>query len=237
MAATVTDTAPEAKVTVPLRVWLRGGAFFVSLALVGVALKFTGAGDILSEKWVDLHIRGAGISGELLFVVIGALATAVGLPRQIISFLAGYAFGLMGGTIVALAATVIGCMISFYYARFLGRDLVLAKASKRIRQADRFFGHNTFTMALLIRLLPVGNNLVTSLAAGVSSAKGVPFFAGSALGYVPQTLVFVLFGSGLQLEPELRISVSIVLFAASAVLGIYLYRRFRKGREFADAAE
>ena len=233
----MTDAAPEPKVAVPLRVWLRGGAFFVSLAIVGVALKLTGTGDVLSESWVDLHIRGAGIYGELLLLAVGAAASAVGLPRQIVSFLAGYAFGLVGGTIVALVATVIGCMISFYYARFLGRDLVLAKASKRIHQADRFFGRNTFTMALLIRLLPVGNNLITSLAAGVSSAKSVPFFAGSGLGYVPQTLVFVLFGSGLQLEPALRISVSVVLFVASAALGLYLYRRFRKGREFADAAE
>jgi len=233
----MTEAAPDAKVAVPLKIWLRGGAFFVSLAVLGAALKFTGVGDILSESWVDVHIRGAGIGGEALFVAVAAIAAAVGLPRQIVSFLAGYAFGLIGGTVVALAATVIGCMLTFYYARFLGRDLVMAKASKRIRQADRFFGDNIFTMALLIRLLPVGSNLVTSLAAGVSNARGVPFFAGSGLGYIPQTLVFVLFGSGLQLEPELRISVSVVLFAASAALGIYLYRRFRKGREFADAAE
>jgi uncharacterized membrane protein YdjX (TVP38/TMEM64 family) len=233
----MTDAPAETKVAVPARVWLRGVLFFVSLAALGLALKFTGIGEVLSEDWVDIHVRGAGIAGEAAFLAVAALAAAIGLPRQIVSFLAGYAFGLVAGTAFALGATVLGCMMTFYYARFLGRDLVLAKASGRIRQADRFLGDNTFTMALLIRLLPAGSNLVTSLAAGVSSARGLPFFAGSGLGYVPQTVVFALFGSGLQIQPELRISLSVVLFAASAALGIYLYRKFRKGREFADAAE
>jgi len=35
-------------------------------------------------------------------------------------------------------------------------------------------------------------------------------------------------GSGISLEPGLRISLSVVLFLASAALGFYLYRKFRR---------
>jgi len=85
-------------------------------------------------------------------------------------------------------------------------------------------------MALLIRLLPAGSNLLTSLTAGVSSAPALPFIAGSALGFIPQTFIFALTGTGVSIDPAMRIGLSVVLFLISAALGIYLYRRFRHGR-------
>jgi len=87
-------------------------------------------------------------------------------------------------------------------------------------------------MTLLIRFLPFGSNLVTNLAAGVSRVPAFPFFAGSAIGYLPQTVVFALLGSGVAVDPELRFGLSAVLFAASGAVGVYLYRRFRHGRTF-----
>ena len=86
-------------------------------------------------------------------------------------------------------------------------------------------------MALLIRLLPLGSNLVTNLVAGVSSANALGFFAGSVLGYVPQTIIFALLGSGINLDPALRITSSVLLFMLSAALGVYLYRRYRYENE------
>ena len=53
---------------------------------------------------------------------------------------------------------------------------------------------NAFTVTLIVRLLPVGNNTAFSLLGGVASVRALPFLAGSAIGYVPQTLVFVLLG-------------------------------------------
>ncbi|MFT5539807.1 MAG: putative membrane protein YdjX (TVP38/TMEM64 family), partial [Alphaproteobacteria bacterium] len=92
-----------------------------------------------------------------------------------------------------------------------------------------------FSTALLIRLLPVGSNLLTNLAAGVSGVRAVPFVAGSTLGYVPQTLIFALVGSGLHIEPALRIGASVVLFVVSGMLGVYLFRRYRGTSALIDA--
>ena len=87
-------------------------------------------------------------------------------------------------------------------------------------------------MTLLIRLLPLGSNLVTNLAAGVSSVGAAPFFLGSSIGYLPQTLVFALVGSGFSVDPELRIAISVVLFIVSGFLGVTLYRKYRHGKSF-----
>jgi uncharacterized membrane protein YdjX (TVP38/TMEM64 family) len=88
---------------------------------------------------------------------------------------------------------------------------------------------------MLIRLLPVGHNLATNLVAGVSSIPAAPFFLGSAVGYLPQTLVFALIGSGVQTDPLLHTVLGVTLFLASGVFGAWLYRRQRRVRPAAAA--
>lgn len=219
------------------RIWLRGIILITSLVALGYALQISGLGSAIDEGWIDTEIRGRGINGELLFVAVGFLFTGIGLPRQIICFLGGYAFGFGQGTALGLLATTLGCIAAFGYARVLGRDFVAARFPRRVRKIDDFLHDNPLTMTLLIRLLPVGSNLVTNLAAGVSGVRGVPFVAGSAIGYLPQTVIFALIGSGIALEPELRIGVSIVLFVVSGAMGVYLYRKYRHGKSFDDKVE
>ena len=213
---------------------LRGLALFTSLVLVGFVLRSTELGAVFDEDWIDAYVRGRGPGGYLVFVCLGLAFTALGLPRQIIGFLAGYAFGFAEGTGLALAATTLGCVAAFYYARFLGRDFVAHKFPDKVRRIDAFLNQNPLAMTLLIRFLPLGSNLATNLAAGVSGVRGLPFFAGSLTGYLPQTIVFALVGSGIGIDPVFRISLGAVLFALSGVLGVFLYRRYRHGMIFDD---
>ena len=186
---------------------------------------------MLDKAWIDRHVRGNGIDGELLFICMCSLVSAIGAPRQAISFLAGYAFGFLPGVIIGVLSTTGGCVLSFSYARWLGRSIVEARHSDRIRRIDDFLYKNTFNATLLIRLLPAGSNLLTNLAAGVSHVRPLPLFAGSALGYVPQTAVFALIGSGINLYPTFRIGFGIALFVVSGLLGIRLYRRIGYGEQ------
>lgn len=215
-----------------LRPILRGLIFIAVLGSIGLAIKHSGLAEHFDESWIDAEIRNSGIRGIAIFLAIGGIMAGVGLPRQIVSFLGGYAFGLIGGTAIALTATVIGCVSAFVTARLLGRDVIAPRLPVRIRKADDYFRDNAFTMTLLIRLLPVGSNVVLNLAAGVSSVRALHFLAGSAIGYIPQTVVFALLGSGVTIDPGIRITLSVVLFLVSAILGVWLYRRFRHGRSF-----
>ncbi len=213
---------------------LRSSALLVSLVLVAGLLKATGLGTVFDEAWIDAYVRGQGAGGQLAFIAAGLVFTAAGLPRQLVGFLAGYAFGFAEGTGLALAAVTFGCIVAFYYARFLGRDLVAHRFPSKVKRIDAFLSLNPLTMTLLIRFLPLGSNLATNLAAGVSSVRAAPFFAGSLIGYLPQTVVFALIGSGIGLDPWTRIGLGAVLFALSGALGVYLYRRYRHGPGFDD---
>lgn len=219
------------------RVFLKGLVLIVSLVGLAYLYEISHLGASLDKHWIDTEIRGHGLGGELLFLGVGAIATAVGVPRQAVSFLAGYAFDVALGTVLGLLATVGGCVIAFSYARWFGRGLVAARFPDRVSRVDGFIHENTLSMTLLMRLLPAGSNLITNLAAGVASVRAAPFMIGSALGYIPQTLVFSLIGSGISLDPVFRIGLGIVLFLISGVLGIYLFRKYRHGRHLDEKLE
>lgn len=216
------------------RVILKGLALMLSLALLGYLFNTTDLGNSVNEAWIDARVRGHGLSGALLFLLMGGLFTAVGLPRQIIAFLGGYAFSVGLGTLLGALAALLGCVLSFVYARFFGRGLLRARLGERARRFDSFIQSHPFSMTVLIRLLPVGSNLLTNLAAGISSIRPAHFFSGTLLGYLPQTLAFALVGSGVQIAPVTKLTLAVGLFLVSSVLGIYLYRRFRDGQRLDD---
>lgn len=183
--------------------------------------------DLLGKDWIDGQIRDNGFNGRLLFVVIAALFASVGLPRQIVAFLAGYGFGFSLGVGLAMLAIVSACTLSFGYGRLGSVIFSSVQMPQRMQRLAGFIKDNTFTSTLMIRLLPLGGNLLVNLTAGAVRVPGVPFFAGSILGYIPQTLVFVLIGSGVQVDHGQRIGVGVVLFVISTLLGVKLYRRYR----------
>jgi uncharacterized membrane protein YdjX (TVP38/TMEM64 family) len=207
----------------------KGLLLIASLAALGFLAKHGHLADMLSEQWIDSEVRGKGWNGYLIFLAVGALTTALGFPRQVVAFLGGYAFGFIAGTGLAALAAVMGCVLAFFYARWLGRSLIQRRFPGRIRKVDGFLKLHPFSMAVVIRLLPVGSNAVTNLLAGVSSVRGLPFFAGSGVGYLPQTLVFALAGSGVNFDPALRLTLAGVLFVVSSLIGVWLYRRHRHG--------
>src|SRR5574340_116412 len=216
------------------RVIVKGLALILSLALLGYLFESSDLGSSVNETWIDARVRGHGLDGALLFLLMGGVCTAVGLPRQIIAFLGGYAFSVGLGTLFGALAALLGCMLSFGYARFFGKGLLRARLGERAGRFDRFIHDHPFAMTVLVRLLPVGNNLLTNLAAGISSIRPRFFFSGTLLGYLPQTLVFALVGSGVHIAPALKLGLAIGLFLLSGTLGVWLYRRFRHGQSLDD---
>lgn len=205
---------------------LRGLALIGILVLLGWGLDRIDFNQLMDTGWVGGEVRGRGLAGIAVFAAIGAAVIAVGTPRQLVCFLSGYVGGLVDGTALA-----------FGFMRWIARDWVRRRLGARARRVDDFLGRNPFTAMVLIRFLPVGNNLLTNLAAGVSAMPAGRFILGSAVGFLPQTVVFVLLGSGIRADPAQRIGLSVALLLASATLGVTLYRRTRAGSGAEPARE
>jgi len=219
------------------RILFRGLPLILVLASIAFVLDLSHQAGLLDKAGIDAYVRGRGLTGELLFVLLGAAFTAVGVPRQLVCFLGGYGFGLVLGGLLALGATVLGCCASFGVARVVGGAWVVGRMSKRIRALQVFIHDNTFTTTLLVRFLPLGNNLLTNLAAGAGGVRAMPFLAGSTLGFAPQTLMFSLLGSGETLDPAFRSVLAILLFFGSGLMGVQLFGRYRRHHRGAPEVE
>jgi len=212
---------------------LKGLALLVILGGLIMLARALGLESHLADRqWMLEHVQGQGARGVLFFIGVAALASALGVPRQLPAFLSGLLFGAVGGCLATTLATTLGCALDFTIARTLGRDFVISRFGKRVTKLDAFLKTGPFRTSLAIRLAPVGHNLLTSAAAGVTSIAPLPFFLGSAVGYLPQNFVFALFGAGVNAESSLgrglTIAASVLLLVGSAWLGLSVYRAYKR---------
>jgi uncharacterized membrane protein YdjX (TVP38/TMEM64 family) len=206
-----------------LRQFIKPLGLVAVLVVAGVVLKLLAAS--LHDSQLQTYVAHHGAIGYLAFVGAGALLTATGIPRQAVAFAGGYALGLEWGIALTLLAEAMGCALDFFFARIFARDWTQRRLGARLAKIDRKLCAEPFTASLVLRLLPIGNNTVLGLLAGVSSIKPLPFLAGSIIGYVPQTVIFGLLGSGVEVSHDKQVAVAAVLFLVSGALGAYLLKR------------
>ncbi len=168
-------------------------------------------------------------TGGLIFVGAGAVLTASGLPRQVFAFAGGYVFGPWTGAALALAGQIAGAALDYAAAYtaagpWAARRLAKLQAGTLARVRHMLTAH-PFSTTVTLRLLPIGNNTALNLLAGLAAVPLGPFLLASLMGYVPQTAIFALLGSGVQVGQATRLGVAVVLFALSAALGAILWRR------------
>jgi uncharacterized membrane protein YdjX (TVP38/TMEM64 family) len=211
-----------------------GSLIAVTILLIGSPFHF---GPDSLKAWADAEVRGQGLVGTLVFVAVGAIFTGIGLPRQVFALVSGYLYGATIGTAYALLAEMFGVWLGFVYGRYFGRDTLVRRFPHRVRQLDELLTRHPFSVTLAVRLFPVGNNLLVNLLAGVSSIGLFPFIAASALGHLPQTMVFAMAGSGIAQNDFLQGALAVILFSVSAGIGTYLYAKHRRSRRLFDGGD
>ena len=195
------------------------------LLLAGLAC----AGWVLRQSGLGAWIKEAGAHGPGAFVLAGAVLCAVGAPRQIVAYAAGLAFGGPGGTALALVAEVAGCTASYGWARMAARPAVNRflerRAGGRLDRLRTRLLRQPFAATLTLRLLPFGHSLLLSVLAGAAALPFWPFLLASAIGFVPQTVVFALVGDGVEVGGTVQVALGLALLAVSMIGGMALMRR------------
>ena len=199
------------------------------LVLVAALLLLSWLGErIPAREWGE-RLGQAGPGGAALLILLGALGTSIGLPRQLVALVAGYAYGALAGLPIALAAALSGCALTVFAGRRWLSSPVARRYPVPIDRLRRFVRHDAFWKVVVLRLQPFGTNLISNLAAGVIRLSPGVFLGASLLGYVPQTLVFVLIGSGVRVGSSTELVVAAALAAVSLALGGVLWRRHAAG--------
>lgn len=184
--------------------------------------------ELAAERSTGTLWIGAG------FIVVYAALSTLALPASPFAFGAGAVFGFWRASVLVWIASMLGAVAGYYLARG-----VLAKPARRLlgRYQDKLQhvrGEHAFGTGIRMRLVPMVPFGAFTYAAAISRLDPLPFFAGSAIGIVPSTLLATFvgdrFAAGFHGESKRP-----YLFAAAAALllvGISfvpaLWGKFRK---------
>lgn len=165
-----------------------------------------------------------------VFGLCAVVYTAVGGPRQVLSFACGYLLGGWWGGVLSTVLTGAGALLTMSVVRHAGMDWVRHRHAARIELTRQLLGKDTWLWILIIRLMPVGSNLLTNVAAALAGLSRRAVLMGSLPGYLPQSLLFSYAGRGFALQDSSKLWISLVLLVASTALGWVLYHHGFKQR-------
>ncbi|MFN2287193.1 MAG: TVP38/TMEM64 family protein [Chromatocurvus sp.] len=203
-------------------------AVVLLVLLLWALLRDQGMPSTLSASAIAEWLNGLGYRGPLLLAAMMVIAVVVApIPTLPISAASGLAFGIAGGSLVAVTGALAGAMIAFQTARLLGRDVVCRHLPGNPLFANHHSQRVLFWGILLTRLVPVFSFALVSYAAGITSIGAWQFALATFVGMLPMTLVFTGLGHTLEVHPVLTVTAAVALLLAMSVLPYYLKRYLR----------
>ncbi|QFT54675.1 TVP38/TMEM64 family protein [Microbulbifer sp. THAF38] len=153
----------------------------------------------LDEQLIELFqwLNDRGWQTSLLFVLIVALAIVLLLPGIIFTMGAGFVFGVVKGTLLVLAGTVLGATLAFLIARYLLGEKPSRWIMSHIKPATvgEVIRREGWQMIMLTRLVPLFPFKLSNYFFGLTPVRLRDFVLGNALGVIPLTLNNVYVGS------------------------------------------
>ena len=126
----------------------------------------------MSLEHVETLIRSWGMWGAVGSIVIMILHSFVPLPAEIIAMANGMVFGGFWGIVLTWTGAMLGAIISFALARWLGQPLVRRLVPARQWDALQSWEADQGAAALLVaRLIPVISFNLINYAAGLAGVK------------------------------------------------------------------
>jgi uncharacterized membrane protein YdjX (TVP38/TMEM64 family) len=211
----------------PLRVRAAIGLCLVAIAL---ALQLSPLRHLLSgdgAQRAHAAIDALGPLGPAAFLAVCALGIGIGLPRLGFAALGGLAFGWLAGGVLAQLGTVAGCFVNFGWARYFGRDFAQRGQSRLWTSIRERVARRPIATNVALRLVPVGNSLALNSLLGLCPISSRDFLIGTAIGTLPETLVFALFGSGISSGSPAKLATGAAILLALVVGSFALARRMR----------
>ncbi|HKH09845.1 MAG TPA: TVP38/TMEM64 family protein [Rubrobacter sp.] len=192
------------------------------------ALGILGRGDVagLRDYIVSFGLWAPVVSCFLM--VLQALAAPV--PSFLITFANGLAFGVFWGWMLSLFGHVLAAAVCFGLSRALGRGPVEVLVGRTgLESADRWFERWGTYAVFAGRLLPGVAFDAISYAAGLTRMRFGGFTLATALGILPQTLLYSYLGRRAPEYVGLFLITSGLVILGVAVFALMKSRKERRG--------
>jgi len=183
----------------------------------------------LDIEKIKVYILSFGLLAPLVSFGLMVFQSIIApLPAFLITFANAALFGWVYGAMLSWASAMVGALLCFYIAKFLGRDVVEKLTSKMaLESVDAFFAKHGIYAILIARLLPFISFDIVSYAAGLTSMKLRSFLIATGVGQLPATLIYSYAGEMLSGGAKTVVYGLLILFSVS-ILG-YLIKRVYRG--------
>jgi len=178
------------------------------------------------------------VAGYLLLYV---LFVALSLPGAIwLTVAAGFLFGAVVGSILAVIAASTGATLLFLAAKTSLGDYLRAHAGPWLTKVERGFADNQWSYLLMMRLFPVIPFFIANLIPAFLGIRLPVFVITTFVGIIPATAIFATVGAGLGsvlesstelslhslVTPQVELALAgLALLAAAPIVVKYLRRR------------
>lgn len=179
-------------------------------------------------------IRSWGVAAPLMSLLLMILQAIVApLPAFLVTAANGMIFGKFWGAILSWIGALMGAMLSFYLARLFG-NVAAQKVIKNQRAVD-FIKHagerKGFYIILVSRLLPFVSFDLVSYLAGLSGIRPWAFTIGTAIGMLPATIIYTLFGHEIPALEERSPIILTVTVVFTFILIVFSLVQSKKGSQ------
>ena len=153
----------------------------------------------LSEAWVRGLVGDLGMFGPLALIGLMVLAiVASPIPSGPIAVAAGALYGTLWGGTITVVGALLGALIAFGSARYLGADWVRQSQNSVLRYIAR--PRSQFALMLIVftsRLIPFISFDLVSYGAGITCLTLGRFALATALGVIPNCFALAAMGAGM----------------------------------------
>ncbi len=183
----------------------------------------------LDIEAIKAYILSFGLLAPLVsFALMVFQAILAPLPAFLITFANAALFGWVYGALLSWSSAMIGALLCFYIAKFLGREVVEKLTSKiALKSVDAFFEKHGVYAILIARLLPFISFDIVSYAAGLTRMSLRSFLIATGLGQLPATLIYSYAGEMLTGGARTFVYGLLILFSVSIL--VYLIKRVYRG--------
>ncbi|RBY97542.1 TVP38/TMEM64 family protein [Blastococcus sp. TF02-8] len=207
-------------------IWVRAGALVALIGLGGAFAATTSVPDISAVRtWLD----ATGPAAWLLMIVGLGLALATPLPRSVLSVLVGAVAGFPLGLAIVVVGSALGGLVGYAASRCLGRAALVQVAGRRLGPMEELLRRRGFLAVVTARVMPMMPFMAVSFAAGLTGVRLAPYTAGTVVGLLPGSILYVAIGSSTALVDWSTPSVTsaFVVVVAVIVAGVTLAWRRR----------
>jgi uncharacterized membrane protein YdjX (TVP38/TMEM64 family) len=175
----------------------------VILALIGLAYGLGLHRDLSFETLIrnrsaiDRFIAEHAVAAVAGYVAIYIAVVGLSLPGgAILTVVGGFLFGAVVGSAAAVLGALVGGTIIFLIARSAAGEFLTRRAGPFAARLAEGFRADAFNYLLFLRLVPFPFWLV-NLAPALFGVRVSTFVAATAIGILPATVTFAVFGAGL----------------------------------------